>query len=76
VSIDDVSGSGEREFEVRRVRMPSTGVESWTLVGRDGQPVALVEEFLAWLTHVERSPKSYTQMLWMGLRTKAAYLPG
>ena len=25
---------------------------------------------------VERLMRSYTQKLWMGLRTKAAYLPG
>ena len=38
--------------------MPSSGVESWTVVGSDCRPVAVVDEFLAWLTRIERSPNT------------------
>jgi integrase/recombinase XerD len=38
--------------------MPATGEESWTVVGPDARPVALVEGFLAWLTQIERSPNT------------------
>jgi integrase/recombinase XerD len=59
VAVSDVSESGERRFEVRRVSMPpSSGVESWTVIGPDCAPVAVVDEFLAWLTQIERSPNT------------------
>ena len=58
VAVVDVSESRERGFEVRRVRMPATGEESWTVVGPDARPVALIDEFLAWLTQIERSPNT------------------
>ena len=58
VTVSDVGDADAQRFEVRRVWMPSSGVESWTVVGPDGRPVALVEEFLAWLTHIERSPNT------------------
>jgi hypothetical protein len=45
VGVHDVSGSGGRGFEVRRVRMPASGEESWTVVGPDARPVALIDEF-------------------------------
>jgi integrase/recombinase XerD len=45
-------------FEVRRVRTPATAEESWTLVGPDARPVALIDEFPAWLTQIERSPNT------------------
>ena len=38
--------------------MPALGVESWTVIGPDLRPVAEVEEYLAWLTHIERSPNT------------------
>jgi site-specific recombinase XerD len=38
--------------------MPSSGVESWTVVGPDGRVVELVDEFLGWLTGIERSPNT------------------
>ncbi|MCA1698127.1 MAG: site-specific integrase [Actinobacteria bacterium] len=57
MAVRDVSESGQR-LEVRRVRMPSSGVESWTLVGPDRRPVGRVDEFLAWLTQIERSPNT------------------
>jgi integrase/recombinase XerD len=58
VTVSDVSACDQRGFDVRRVRMPSSGVESWTVVGPDRRPVAVVEEFLAWLTQIERSPNT------------------
>ena len=58
VTVNDVGDADAQRFEVRRVWMPSSGVESWTVVGPDGRPVAVVEEFLAWLTHIERSPNT------------------
>jgi hypothetical protein len=54
--MDDDRVVGMRQgLVVWRVRMPSSGVESWTVVGRDGRPVELLDEFLGWLTGVERS---------------------
>jgi integrase/recombinase XerD len=45
-------------FVTRRVFLPGSGVESWTVVGPDLRPVAGVDEYLAWLTSVERSPNT------------------
>ncbi len=42
-------------FQARRVFLPSSGVESWTVIGPDLRPVAEVEQYLGWLTSVERS---------------------
>jgi site-specific recombinase XerD len=47
-----------RRLQVRRLVMPSAGVESWTLIGADLRPVTEVDEYLAWLTHNERSPNT------------------
>ena len=55
---DDYVVGMRRGFAVRRVRMPSSGVESWAVVGPDGRPVGLVDEFLGWLTGIERSPNT------------------
>jgi hypothetical protein len=55
---DDQVDGMRRGFGVRRVWMPSSGIESWTVVGRDGRVVARVDEFLAWLTGIERSPNT------------------
>ncbi len=38
--------------------MPVTGSVSWTVVGPDRLPVGPVERYLAWLTHIERSPNT------------------
>jgi integrase/recombinase XerD len=38
--------------------MPSSGVESWTVVGPDGRVVEVIDEFLGWLTGIERSPNT------------------
>jgi hypothetical protein len=45
-------------FVARRVRMPSSGVESWTVAGLDGRPAELVDEFLGWQTGIEHSPNT------------------
>ena len=55
--VGDVKDCGPR-FEARRIVLPSSGLESWTLIGPDLRPVAVVDEFLAWLTYVERSPNT------------------
>jgi site-specific recombinase XerD len=38
--------------------LPSTGTVAWTLIGPDRRPVEIVDEYLAWLTHNERSPNT------------------
>ena len=56
--MDDEGAIRVRGFAARRVRMPSSGVESWTVVEPDGGPVELVDELLGWLTGIERSPNT------------------
>jgi integrase/recombinase XerD len=57
--MDDAEVDGMRRgFVARRVRMPSSGVESWTVVGPDARSVSLVDGFLGWLTGIERSPNT------------------
>lgn len=49
---------------VQRVLSPVDGVESWTVLGANGAPVASIERYLAYLTQIERSPntvKAYAQ---------------
>jgi len=46
------------EFRVRRVMVAATGGLSWSLVGPDRVVVEPVERYLAWLTHIERSPNT------------------
>jgi integrase/recombinase XerD len=53
---DAQSDETRRGFVARRVRMPSSGVESWTVIGPDGRAVEVIDEFLGWLTGIERSP--------------------
>lgn len=43
-------------MRVLRVIMPATGAESWTVVGDDWEPVGPVEQYLAYLSAIERSP--------------------
>jgi integrase/recombinase XerD len=43
---------------VQRVLSASTGRESWTVIGSDLRPLAPVESYLAWLSHIERSPNT------------------
>jgi integrase/recombinase XerD len=45
-------------MRVQRVVMPSSEVESWTLLGADHMPVEPVERFLAYLASIERSPNT------------------
>jgi site-specific recombinase XerD len=57
--MDDAELDGTRRgFVARRVRMPSCGVVSWAVVGADGRVVEVVDEFLGWLTGIERSPNT------------------
>jgi integrase/recombinase XerD len=58
-------------LRVQRVVMPGSGVESWTVLGKDLVPVEPVERFLAFLSAIERSPntvKAYAHDLkdWFG----------
>ena len=55
---DRVDGVRGRGCVVRRVLVPSRGVESWTGVGPDGGLVGLVVVFLGWLSGIERSPNT------------------
>ena len=49
---------GEQVCIVQRVVMPVTGVESWTVLGDDGEVVAPAERYLAYLSALERSPNT------------------
>jgi hypothetical protein len=55
--VDDVSESGPR-YSVRRIWLPACATESFTVIGPDRRPVAIVDEYLAWLTDSERSPNT------------------
>jgi hypothetical protein len=72
-------------MHVQRVVLPGSRVESWTVLGDNGAPVAPVERYLAYLTDVERSPntvKAYAHDLkdywvflgWRGLDWREARL--
>jgi len=57
-------------MRVRRVLMPGTEFESWTVLGDDHRPVEPVERFLSYLASIEKSPntiKAYAHDLkdWM-----------
>jgi integrase/recombinase XerD len=44
---------------VRVQRVLSSGLaESWTVIGDDLRPVPAIESYLAWLSHIERSPNT------------------
>jgi integrase/recombinase XerD len=43
---------------VRRVFLPERSRESFTVIGPDLRPVAVLDEYLAWLTDCERSPNT------------------
>jgi site-specific recombinase XerD len=45
-------------FVVRRVFLPERSRESFTVIGPDLRPVAVIDEYLAWLTDCERSPNT------------------
>ena len=55
---DGQLGRTGRGFVAQRVRMPSSGVVSWTVVAPDGRVVEVIDEFLGWLTGIERSPNT------------------
>ena len=51
---------------LQRVVMPTTAIESWTVLGDDLDPIEPVEDYLAYLTAIERSPntlRAYAQSL-------------
>src|SRR5262249_61218446 len=45
-------------MQVHRVAVPGSRVESWTVLGDDGVPVAAVESWLAYLSNIGRSPNT------------------
>lgn len=45
-------------MRVQRVLMPDSETESWTLLGNELVPVEPVEQFLAYLTSIEKSPNT------------------
>ena len=45
-------------MHVQRVAVPSSRLESWTVLGDDDCPVAPIEGYLAYLTDIERSPST------------------
>ena len=56
-------------LRVQRVIMPRTEAVSWTVVDDAGCPVGRIEEFLAWLSTLERSPntvrdRAFSLKLW------------
>jgi len=48
----------EESMQVQRVAMPGSRLESWTVLGDDDVPVEPVERWLAYLTHIDRSPNT------------------
>jgi len=57
--VDAPAGAGVvGEFRVRRVTVAGSGASSWSLVGPDRMVVEPVERYLAWLSHLERSPNT------------------
>lgn len=45
-------------MHVQRVALPASRVESWTVLGDGGGPVEPVEQYLAYLSDIERSPNT------------------
>lgn len=38
--------------------LPTCGTESFTVIGPERRPVELIDEYLSWLTNIERSPNT------------------
>jgi hypothetical protein len=57
LQVNDVN-EREPRYTVRRVLLPASGIESFTVIGPDLRPVELIDEYLAWLTDCERSPNT------------------
>ncbi|MEJ7786914.1 MAG: site-specific integrase [Solirubrobacteraceae bacterium] len=57
MDVGDVNEPGGR-YAVRRIFLPTRGVESFTVIGPDLRPVEVIDEYLAWLTNCERSPNT------------------
>jgi integrase/recombinase XerD len=45
-------------MHVQQVALPSSGIESWTVLGDDDIPIEPIERYLAYLTDIERSPNT------------------
>ena len=45
-------------MHVQRVAIPTSRVESWTVLGHDDTPIEPIERYLAYLTDIERSPNT------------------
>jgi len=45
-------------YRVRRVFLPTYGVESFTVIGPDLRPVRAIDDYLSWLTNCEKSPNT------------------
>lgn len=45
-------------MHVQRVAMPTSRVESWTVLGDDDIPIEPIERYLAYLSDIERSPNT------------------
>ena len=43
---------------VRRIVVPASALESWTVLGDDAAPVEPIERYLAYLSDIERSPNT------------------
>ncbi len=43
---------------VRRIVLPASALESWTVLGDDAAPVEPIERYLAYLSDIERSPNT------------------
>jgi hypothetical protein len=58
VDVVDVNEEPVARYVVRRVCMPTRGIESFAVIGPDLRPVAAIDGYLAWLTSCERSPNT------------------
>jgi integrase/recombinase XerD len=57
LDVGDVDELAPR-YSVRRIWLPGSATESFTVIGPDFRPVAIIDEYLAWLTDSERSPNT------------------
>ncbi len=57
MDVRDVNDRSKR-YSVRRIVLPTSGTESFTVIGPDHRPVEIVDEYLGSLTNTERSPNT------------------
>jgi integrase len=62
-------------MKVQKVIMPATGAESWTVLGDDWATVGPVEQYLAYLSAIERSPGTVRAYAF-GLKLWSEFLAG